>query len=239
MKISYLITCCNETTTLENLLSRVFGVMDNNYLEVDNLEEEIVLLVDCKHPMGDDVKEDTAEILRRYSGYDNIIWETHPLNNDYGVHKNYGIEQCTGDWIFQIDGDELPPETLLRENLKTIIESNPDVELIYIPRINDFKGVTEEHAKQWGWYLSESLSFKRPIVNWNTGDYQGRIFKKDYPRIHFEGKLHEKIVGHNKYSFLPKEEEYALYHDKTIEKQVETNLRYNKDFTKEENMGKG
>jgi len=29
----------------------------------------------------------------------------------------------------------------------------------------------------------------------------------------------------------------ALYHNKTIEKQIETNLRYNKAFTQAENQG--
>jgi hypothetical protein len=49
--------------------------------------------------------------------------------------------------------------------------------------------------------------------------------------------LHEKIEGYKEYSFLPAEEEWALYHDKTIETQIATNLRYNKEFSKSENEG--
>jgi glycosyltransferase involved in cell wall biosynthesis len=164
-----------------------------------------------------------------------IIIKNHPLNNDYGAHKNYGIEQCSGDFIFQLDGDELPPDSLLGENLHSLIESNPTIEAYAVPRINDFKGVTIEHAKQWGWRLDNSPIYNRPRVNFP--DYQFRIFKKDYPRISFLRKLHEKIEGYNEYSFLPAEEDYALYHDKTIEKQIETNIRYNKNFSESDNKG--
>jgi hypothetical protein len=36
---------------------------------------------------------------------------------------------------------------------------------------------------------------------------------------------------------LPAKEEWALYHDKTIETQIQTNLRYNEWFTAAENAG--
>lgn len=80
------------------------------------------------------------------------------------------------------------------------------------------------------------IKYKAPIVN--AYDYQFRIFRKDYPRISFKRKLHEKIEGYDSFSVLPCDNEnYALYHDKTIEKQIETNLRYNQIFTHEENQG--
>ena len=129
----------------------------------------------------------------------------------------------------------MPPESLLGENLHALLDSNPSVEAYAVPRINDFKGVTEEHAKQWGWKLDHSPTYSRPRVNWP--DYQWRIFKRDYPRISFLRRLHEKIEGYSTFVYLPAEENYALYHDKTIEKQIETNLKYNKIFTEEENRG--
>ena len=73
------------------------------------------------------------------------------------------------------------------------------------------------------------------MVNWP--DFQGRIYKRDTNRIKWDRKLHEKIVGHNEYAFLPADEDLALYHDKTIEKQIQTNLRYNQQFSVEDNMG--
>lgn len=221
MKLSYLVTVHNETDTLVKLLERLV----NNRLEGD----EIVILND-----NSDNKK-TEEILLSVAEVKNVFIHKHALNNDYGAHKNYGNERCTGDWVFQIDADELPSETLVF-NIRDIIGANVNVEMIYVPRINDYKGVTPEHAKQWGWRLTPSPSCNnRPLVNWP--DYQSRIYKRVPERIKWDRKLHEKIVGHEEYAFLPADEDLALYHDKTIEKQLETNLRYNKDFSKEDNLG--
>ena len=232
MKISYLITCSNETDTLDRLLSKVY-----DSIQCDNVhdEDEIIILVDSKHDHGNNINKETSDILYRFTGYSRVNWYCHPLDNNYGAHKNFGIEQCSGDFIWQLDGDELPPETLLGENVHTILESNPNIEAYAVPRINDFRGVTEEVARRWGWKLTVSPTYKRPIVNFP--DYQFRIFKRDFPRISFLRRLHEKIEGYSSYACLPAEEEYAIYHDKTIEKQIETNLRYNQAFTEEENKG--
>lgn len=226
MKISYLVTCSTETETLNTLLSRLDSV-------IGDINDEVIIL-------ADNPTKETSDILYNWtSGQTRIFAHEHQLNNDYGGHKNYGNSLCSGEWIFQIDGDELPSENILGENLHAIIESNPEVELIFVPRINDYKGVTENHAKQWGWRLtnskSDGVAQGRPLVNWC--DFQGRIFRNIPDRIKWDRKLHEKIEGHNQYSFLPAEEEYAIYHDKTIEKQLETNLRYNKVFSVEDNMG--
>jgi len=202
MKISYLVTCSTESETLKNLL----WTLNNAISSVPT--DEVVILIDTLH---DKIGAPSYETVGTFICHPNCILEktnfksiVHPLNNDYGAHKNYGVENCSGDFIFQIDGDELPPETLLGENLKLLIGSNPGAELFWIPRVNDFKGVTEEHAKQWGWNLSMSPTLQRPLVNWNTGDYQGRIFKNDYPRIKWKKKLHEQIDGFIQYVVLPK-----------------------------------
>lgn len=220
MKISYLVTCHNEAVQLRSLLYiiSIFKAVD----------DEVVILDD----FSDD--EYTQGVLLEYEKNGMFVYK-RALNNNYGEHKNIGTQQCRGDWIFQIDGDEMPPDSLLGDNLKAIIQSNPDTELFWVPRMNNFKGVTEEHAKQWGWSLSESPSLKVPLVSWP--DWQGRIYKNDYPRIRWERKLHERIEGYVRYSFLPTSEEFALHHQKTIEKQVETNVRYNNDFTRDENQG--
>jgi glycosyltransferase involved in cell wall biosynthesis len=191
--------------------------------------DEIVIL--------DDFSDNTItkEILRQVSLRKNVKVLQHALDNNYGAHKNYGNEHCTGDWVFQIDSDELPPELLLF-NLRDIIASNPNVELLYVPRINDYLGVTPAIAGPWGWRLTPSPTCKnRPVINWP--DYQSRIYMRIPERIRWDRRLHEKIEGHKEYAFLPADEELALYHNKTIEKQLETNKRYNKDFSVEDNQG--
>ena len=224
MKISHLITCSIETDTLNRLLFKVC----NTILPSD----EIIILQDVNS------SSNTTTIIQKYIREfpNSIIHVIHDLNNNYGAHKNFGIEKCNGDYIWQLDGDELPPDYLLSENIHALLTENPTIEAFAVPRINDFKGVTQEHATKWGWKLSPSpMCDNRPIVNFP--DFQFRVFKKLYPRISFTRRLHEKIEGYTTFVALPSEEDYALYHDKTIEKQVETNLRYNKQFTEKENQG--
>jgi glycosyltransferase involved in cell wall biosynthesis len=198
-------------------------------------DDQVLILSDSKTNDGTDINPETFAIIEAYKGTPRVDWILHSLDKNYGAHKNFGIERCYGDFIFQIDGDELPPEALLGENLHALLESNPTIEAYAVPRINDFRGVTDAHAKQWGWRLTTSPTYNRPVVNWP--DYQWRIFKRDYPRISFTRRLHEKIEGYGANTVLPSDEEYALYHDKTIETQVKTNLRYNQLFTQEENKG--
>ena len=78
------------------------------------------------------------------------------------------------------------------------------------------------------------IKFKAPIVNFP--DPQWRLFK-NAPHIRFKNRLHERIDGFKSYAILPAEEEWALYHDKTIETQIKTNIRYNEWFTAAENAG--
>lgn len=224
MKISYLVTCHNETDTLVRLLGRldtfIRGTLD-----------EVIIIDDFS---DNPTKEIIHEFLQRHPDT-HVKHIQHALDNNYGAHKNYGNSLCKNEWIFQIDGDELPNENLM-ENIKEIIQANPDIELYFVPRINDYRGVTEDHARQWGWRLTPCPAYEnRPIVNWP--DYQGRIYKNVPDRIKWDRRLHEKIEGHLKYSFLPPSEEFALYHDKTIETQMKTNLRYNQQFTVAENQG--
>lgn len=219
--ISYLVTVHNEDKTLANLLGKLGGFAGK--------EDEIVILDD----FSDNPK--CQAVLSEYSKLDNVRLYQHAFERNYGGHKNYGTELCKKPWIFQLDGDECPSETLLT-NISEIIETNPEIELFLVPRINDFRGVSHEHAKKWGWQLTPSPFCKnRLIINWP--DYQGRIYKNDPKRIKWDRRLHEKLEGYTKYSALPADEDLALYHDKTIETQIKTNVRYNEWFTDEENRG--
>jgi hypothetical protein len=264
MNISYLVTVSNETDTLQNLLYRI--------RDCKEIEDEIVIVLDsdCVN------NESTKKIVDSFK-CDNTKKLTHSLEKNYSQHKNWGANQCKNPWVFQLDGDECPTEILL-SNIKEIINSNPDIEAFWVSRINDFKGVTQEHAKKWGWRLTPSdtithenlayensdqykflktnsyivedtlvsdylvndpnlkrITYKTPLVNWP--DPQCRIFKNIPDRIKWVGRLHERIEGNKNFVYLPYDEELSLYHDKTIEKQIETNLRYNTLFTQKENAG--
>ena len=204
MKISYAIPVCNEHAELEKLLYFLHKHIDKN--------DEII--VQC------DQGNTTPEVYKVLS-----IWKNSPLkiiefplNGDFASFKNNLKNQCTGDWIFQIDADELPHESLIK-SLKSVLEVNPTTELLLIPRVNTVNGITQEHINKWRWNINE-----KGWVNWP--DYQTRIIQNS-PKIQWISKVHEVITGISTKAFLPKEEEWALYHPKTIEKQEIQNKFYN------------
>lgn len=261
MKISYLVFSHNETHTLSKLLDKIitFASQDN---------DEVIISDDY----SDNVE--TVELLNETKLNKNVTVVNYKLENDYADKKNKALQHCTGDYIFAIDGDERPTDELLI-NIKDIINTNPTIETFWIPRVNIFLGVTDKHAKQWGWKLSPSktiehcrtfkstdyeydflknnnyiigeheykvgneknVTVQHRAVLVNFPDPQGRLFLNKPDKIKWEGRLHERISGNANYVHLPHIEELALYHDKTIEKQIQTNLRYNKNFSQKENQG--
>jgi hypothetical protein len=125
--------------------------------------------------------------------------------------------ECKGDYIFQIDADEIPSETLVI-NLKAILTSN-SVDVFIGPRANLVEGLTQEHINKWGWRVNE-----KGYVNWP--DQQKRIYKND-SSIKWKGhQVHGMIEGYKTFAVLPLEEDYCIYHNKQIQRQEEQNARY-------------
>ena len=209
MKISYGITVHNESDELNRLLDVLITNIDD--------EDEIVVCID-----GDD--KDVKDIMDKYSIDSRIVGYKRKLEKDFAAHKNSVIEKSTGDYIFHIDADEYPNETLLQQ-LKQILEMNDGIDLIWIPRVNTIEGMEEHHIKKWGWRITEN--------NWvNYPDYQARVFRRD-SEIRWTRPLHEHIVGCKVYSHLPPTESLSLYHPKTIEKQESQNMFYNQNCSRE------
>jgi hypothetical protein len=139
------------------------------------------------------------------------------LNGDFGAQKNYLTSLCSGDYIFQIDADELPTVWMMH-NLADILEANPELEVYLVPRINTVEGLTEEHIKKWNWNVNER--------GWiNFPDYQWRIYKND-SKIQWVNKVHERLIGFSTYSLLPEETPFCLYHAKEISRQESQNEFY-------------
>jgi glycosyltransferase involved in cell wall biosynthesis len=138
------------------------------------------------------------------------------LNHDFAAFKNHLKAACTGDYIFQIDADEYPDEYLI-DMLPHIIEANADVDMFWVPRINIVQGLTTEHARVWGWELSDNRI--------NFPDYQCRILRNT-PEIQWKNRVHEVLTGHRRETRLPVNDEYCLHHPKTIERQIAQNKFY-------------
>jgi glycosyltransferase involved in cell wall biosynthesis len=174
VKISYLVTCSTETDTLDRLLQILVPVLG---------EDELITLQDASI-----ISKSTEDIIMQRCSLPNTRWYKNGLNRDYGSHKNFGIQKCEGDFVFQLDGDEFPSPYLIGENLHEWIDSNPDIEAFAIPRINDFKGVTPEHAAQWGWRLSPSKTIvHEKIIDTESSEYK---FLKENGYIIEETKIY-------------------------------------------------
>ena len=205
MKISYAITVCNEIVEIQRLVS---FLLDNK-----RNEDEIIILYD-----GVNGIEPVEEYLRAKSVNVDFMWYSGVFNNHFADWKNTLKDLCNGDYIFQIDADEIPNKALIQQ-LPTILESNPDNEVYLVPRVNTVKDLTEEYIQKWGWNVND-----KGWINWP--DYQWRIWKNK-PEIKWVNKVHEKLEGFKTYAALPDVEEVALYHPKDIERQIKQNEYYN------------
>lgn len=203
VKVSFAITVCNEVNELKRLLPFL----------IDNVRhsDEIVILFDEKN--GD---VEVWNYLVEYDKLSNVkVIKSLDFNNNFADWKNKLNEYCTGNFIFQLDADEMVNPDFI-EMLPILFELNPEVELYYLPRINTVDGITDEHIKMWGWKVDEKNRINYP-------DYQGRLHKKG---LKWSGKVHEKIVGAKYYSILPDLDVYSLIHHKTIERQEKQNNFY-------------
>lgn len=199
MKISYAITVCDELSEFERLITAL-----RPHLKA---EDEIVVLVDTSKGCG--------EVFLEYSDVARIKYDK--FEGNFSVWKNKLNSYCTGDWIFQIDADEVPSWDLLAD-LHTILKTSELTECIAVPRTNTVKDITLEDMQRWHWADTQFG------INWP--DYQYRIYKNT-PKIRWEGKVHERPVGFKYYSKFPENrDKYKLIHDKTIEKQRKQNAYY-------------
>jgi len=205
INVTYAITVCNELVEITNLI---------NFLHPRLKKDDEILIQYDSDAVTSQVK-DYLTILRQL--HSNVRVIGFPLNKDFASYKNNLKNHANGMFIFQIDADEMPSEYLV-ENLQFFLESNKDVDLFFVPRINTVEGLTKEHIQKWRWKVTEN--------GWiNFPDYQTRIYRRT-SEIEWQGKVHERIIGYNTLSVLPQEEEYCLYHHKQIERQEKQNDYY-------------
>ena len=204
MKISYAITVCTEFVEIQRLINFV--------LKHKRPQDNIVILFDETN--GD---PEIESYLRSHSINGEFAWHKSDFKGHFADWKNKLTSLCSGDYIFQIDADEIPCTPIL-ESLPFLLEQNPDVEVYLVPRVNTVEGMSQDHMQQWGWNVNAE-----GWVNWP--DYQWRIYK-NVPHIIWKNKVHEVLDGYKHYAHLPMEEDYSLYHPKTIEKQIKQNTYY-------------
>ena len=204
MKISYGLTVCNEHEEIKNLIEFLVKHIDR--------EDEIVVVYDQNRI--------TAEVMSVFDLYKHEV-QAHPFDfqQNFLENKNFMNSKCSGDYIFQLDADEIPNSALVA-NLKPILESTP-VDVLITPRKNLVEGLTEEYIRKWRWNVNE-----QGWVNWP--DQQKRIYRND-PAIQWTGhQVHGMVSGYKTFAALPLEEYFCIEHYKTIDRQKNQNDRYDK-----------
>ena len=204
MKISYAVTVCNELVEIQRLLPFLI----ENKRDID----EIVIFFDTNNG-----SKSVEEYLRAQSvNKVPFRWMGYHFDGHFANMKNALTETCVGDYIYQIDADEMISEYVM-SLLPQVLEQN-NVDVVRVPRINTVEGLTQEHISIWKWHVNE-----RGWVNFP--DYQWRIYRNT-PEIRWENKVHEVLSGYKTLSHLPAEEEWCLYHHKDIERQEKQNAYY-------------
>ena len=116
MKISYGITVYNEHRELDNLLYHLSKHIRK--------EDEVVVTRDISKVGDKSIMQDEFYALEKvlekyeYGTYfqpRQLKVTTFEFNKDFSKLKNYTKEQCSGDYIFHIDADEIPNEILLKQ----------------------------------------------------------------------------------------------------------------------------
>tara|TARA_Y100000385_G_C12903320_1_gene555210 strand:+ start:17 stop:643 length:627 start_codon:yes stop_codon:yes gene_type:complete len=205
MTISYAIPVCNEWKEIKYLMDYLFK----------HKREQDEIVVQCDK--GNTTPE-VYGVLKHYSEF-NMPYKLveFPLNGDFASFKNNLKDNCSGDYIFQIDADEYPDDYLM-DTIESMIKMNDKVDIFWVPRINKVNGLTKEYIQKWGWNVDNKNRVNFP-------DYQCRVFK-NIKRIKWKNKVHEQLVGHKTQAHFPANDEFCLIHIKDIERQEKQNNFY-------------
>jgi glycosyltransferase involved in cell wall biosynthesis len=240
MKLSIAVCTHNEGTYVWNLIRYL--------LECAPANSEIVIVDDYS------TDETTVKALEMFGPQENVFVYQHALNGDFATHKNFTNACCAGDWILNLDADELLSEEMTC-SLPTYIESNPDIDAYCFPRVNTVSGLTLKHVQKWGWTLSTLPEFHRAkVIDPQSPEYelleqygfitkeengfvyydepvinwpdpQIRLFK-NHPNIKWEGRVHERVTGYENPMSFPISPRFAIMHHKDITRQERQNDYY-------------
>ncbi|NHA05908.1 glycosyltransferase [Mucilaginibacter sp. HC2] len=204
-KITYGITVCNEATELDLLLTTLIPIIDK--------QDELIILQDVT---SKDIA--VSAVIEKHK--DRAIVIEAKLNGDFATFKNTLITKASGNYLFQIDADEVPQQSLIKK-LKWVLRKNRKSDCFFVPRINIVNGYTDEHINKWNWNINDKNYINFP-------DYQPRLIKLN-GAIKWKNKVHEVLTGYKRGLNLPtKNYDYCLIHIKDIKRQEKQNDFYDK-----------
>lgn len=180
-KLSVVLAVLNEANNLKSCLD-----------SIKDLAWEIVIV-------DGGSTDKTLDIAKKYDA--KIIQTNNPPN--FHINKNKAIDAAKGDWILQLDADEVVTKQLVDE-IKKVINSDSDTSGYWIPRKNLFLGK----------FLTKGGQYP---------DYTLRLYKRGYGRLPAKD-VHEQAEIRGKVDYLKND----LLHlgDKTLSSYIERWNRY-------------
>lgn len=154
--LSVVLCAHNEEPVLEACLQRL------------SFADEVVVLLDrCT--------DGSEAIARRYA--DRVISGDFPLE---GPRRAAAVAASSGDWILEVDADEIVPQPLAAE-IRALVDSAPDADYFQVP-IENFVG---DHLIRHGWggsfgTTSVARLFRRGVKTWGL--------EHVHPTVRFEGR---------------------------------------------------
>lgn len=105
-----------------------------------------------------------------------ICATVRPLVGDFAAQRNFGVSLCRGEWIFELDADEIPSAPLLAGLRQIAADADgSQVDVVGVARLNFHDGVLQ------------------PGPGADGLDYQYRLHRR---HCVWHGRVHEEVVGH-------------------------------------------
>lgn len=186
--------------------------------EQEYLEQLIPHLLQHKHPTHTvrvliDVEQTPKGIIEYLSSQPEVIVDEYLFQRDFAAMRNFFLERCDTEWMFQIDCDEIPNPVLMGMLHEFISKAPPTVEVISNPRINTYADMTSEYQTEL--YLEVEQN-EQGWYHWP--DYQYRIVRCASSCL-WEGVVHEGLKYAGECIHLMAHEDFSLLHHKGLEKQ--------------------
>lgn len=225
--INFVVTTCGEEETFDLVYELIYQMTENS-----NYVSRLLLVFDSSKILVESkfyndmigFIEDTVTNITDYEesedNFDELMSKITTLSfsfkGNFSDLKNYPHQFIkTGEYVVQIDADEMINEEFTHELIPMVEDG--EVDLIYLARENYVNGITDDYIEQMGWILDNESRINYP-------DYQGRVYKLKQDNM-WVGKVHEQIDGVKQVAKL-QNKNLRLIHVKSFEKQQEQNELY-------------
>jgi glycosyltransferase involved in cell wall biosynthesis len=100
-------------------------------------------------------EDDTARIAEESGA---IVYQHDRTGGIADPARRFAVSKATGDWVFILDADEMIPPSLAT-HLRELAESDPQIDVVLVPRANLILGRWIRHGNNWP---SRHARFFRP-----------------------------------------------------------------------------